>query len=88
MKIQIFGSGCDKCIRLTANVSAAADNLGIKTELEKITDLASIASAGVMMTPALAIDGKVVSCGRVPGQKELERMLHDSQGTRHPAAIR
>ena len=76
MKIQVYGSGCNKCKKLTANVENAAKNLGVNIELEKVTDIAAITDAGILMTPALAIDGKIVSSDKVLSQKELEKMLN------------
>ncbi len=65
-KIQILGTGCAKCEKLAANAKEAADNLGLDYELVKIKDLNEIMGFGVMSTPALAIDGKVLSAGKVP----------------------
>jgi len=65
MKIQILGSGCPKCKQLTANAEAAVRDLGVAAEVEKITDLAQMMQFGVMMTPALAIDGEVKASGKV-----------------------
>ena len=62
--------------KLTANVENAAKNLGVSIELEKVTNIAAITDAGILMTPALAIDGKIVSSGKVLSQKELEKMLN------------
>ena len=76
MKIQVYGSGCNKRKKLTANVENAAKNLGVNIELEKVTNIAAITDAGILMTPALAIDGKIVSSGKVLSQKELEKMLN------------
>lgn len=77
MKIKVYGSGCDKCKKLTANVESAAKNLGMEIELEKVTDIAAITDAGILMTPALAIDGKIVSSGKVLSPEELEKLLND-----------
>jgi small redox-active disulfide protein 2 len=59
MKIQVLGPGCPKCKKLAENAEAAAKALGVDYELEKVTDIAQILSFGVMMTPALAVAGKV-----------------------------
>ncbi len=75
MKLQIYGSGCAKCQQLTANAEAAATQLGLSYELEKITDLNAIIHAGVMRTPALAVDGDIVVEGKVPDSKELAQLL-------------
>ena len=77
MKIQVYGSGCDKCKKLAANVETAARNLGLEIELEKVTDIAAITDAGILMTPALAVDGKIVSSGKVLSSEELEKRLND-----------
>ena len=69
-KIQIFGTGCPKCKKLAENAEAAAKEAGIEYELEKVTDINQIIQAGVMMTPALAVDGDLKAVGEVlsPGQ--------------------
>ena len=65
MKIQILGSGCTKCKLLEQHTREAVAELGIQVEIEKVTDIEAIIEMGVMMTPALAIDGVVKSVGRV-----------------------
>ena len=65
MKLQILGTGCPKCRALETNTKAAVSELGLEAEIEKVTDIESIMAMGVMMTPALAIDGIVRSVGRV-----------------------
>ena len=75
MKMQIYGSGCDKCRKLAANAETAARELGIEIELEKVSDINAITDAGVMMTPALAINGKVVSSGKVLSPEEIGKRL-------------
>jgi small redox-active disulfide protein 2 len=75
MKLTIYGSGCAKCKKLTANAEAAADALGLGYEVEKITDMNSIIDAGVMHTPALAVNGEVVIEGKVPGPDEIKQFL-------------
>jgi len=74
-KIQILGTGCPKCKKLTENAEAAARALGIDYELEKVTDVNEIMKFGVMMTPALAVDGEVKVAGKVPGVDEIKKML-------------
>lgn len=73
--IQILGTGCAKCTRLAEAAEQAAKALGLEYELEKITDIARFADFGVMMTPALAVDGEVKVSGRVPSHDELKQML-------------
>ncbi len=75
MKLQIYGSGCSKCKALTANAESAARTLGITCEVEKITDMNAIIDAGVMRTPALAVDGKVIVEGKVAGADEIQKLL-------------
>jgi small redox-active disulfide protein 2 len=75
MKIQILGTGCPKCRQLTENVRAAADQLGLEYEIEKVTDLARITKFGVMMTPALAVDGKVKSSGKLLDPAAIKPLL-------------
>ena len=74
-KIQILGAGCTKCTTLAKATSAAADELGIAYELEKVTDFLKFADFGVMVTPALVVDGKVLVVGKVPKQDELLALL-------------
>ena len=75
MRIEILGTGCKKCETLAANAKAAADKLGLAYELVKVTDLSKIAQFGVLVTPALAIDGKVKFAGKVPSEAELTTLL-------------
>jgi small redox-active disulfide protein 2 len=65
MKIQILGMGCSKCKLLEQHAREAVADLGLEAEVEKVMDLEAIAGMGVMMTPALAIDGEVKSVGKV-----------------------
>ncbi len=73
--IQILGTGCPKCKQLTENAEAAAKELGIEYELEKVTDINEIISCGVMMTPALMIDGQVATAGKVASVEKIKQML-------------
>ena len=75
MKIQILGTGCPKCKKLAENAEAAAQALGIEFELEKVTDINEIMEFGVMMTPALAVDGEVKVVGKVPDSEAIRGML-------------
>jgi small redox-active disulfide protein 2 len=74
-KIQILGTGCPKCQKLANNAKEAADALGIEYELVKVSDIKDIAAFGVMMTPALAIDGEVKLVGKVPTPEDLKIIL-------------
>jgi len=73
--LQILGSGCANCVRLANNVEAAAKELGMDFELEKVTDFQAIARAGVMKTPALIVDGQLKLYGRVPSVEEIKTIL-------------
>ena len=75
MKIEILGTGCPKCNLLEATAKKAADKLGVQYELVHVKDLSKIAAYGVMMTPALAIDGKVRVVGKVPSEAEITTLL-------------
>lgn len=74
-KLQILGTGCSKCKRLTEQVEQAAKELGIEHQIEKVTDIEQIISFGVMMTPALAVDGQVKVAGNIPSIEELKRLI-------------
>jgi small redox-active disulfide protein 2 len=75
MNIKILGSGCKKCLALADNAKEAAEATGIDFEIEKVTDFVAIAGYGVMSTPGLVIDEKVVSSGRVLSAKEIGQLL-------------
>lgn len=75
MKIQILGTGCSKCKKLAENAEMAARELGIECEIEKIADINEIMKFGVMMTPALAVDGHVKVVGNVPNASEIKKLL-------------
>ena len=74
-KVQIYGTGCPKCRALTANVEAAARELGIEIELDKITGIRDIAAAGVLMTPGLAVDGEIKSTGHLLSVQQVKNLL-------------
>jgi small redox-active disulfide protein 2 len=75
MRIEVLGMGCSKCNTLYGNVRKAATELGIRPEIEHVRDLDKIADYGVMSTPALVIDGKVMSSGRIPSAEEIKGWL-------------
>jgi small redox-active disulfide protein 2 len=75
MKLQIVGSGCPKCRKLAAQTEAAARELGIEYEIEKVTDVNEMTRLGVLLTPALAVDGEVRLAGKVPGVAALKEIL-------------
>lgn len=74
-KLQILGTGCMKCNKLAEAAEEAAKSLGIEYQLEKVTDINQIMSFGVMMTPALVVDGEVKVVGKVPSPEEIKKML-------------
>ncbi len=74
-KIQILGTGCPKCKKLAENAEAAAKALGIEYQLEKVTEITKIMRFGVMITPALVVDGEVKVAGKVPAVADLEKVL-------------
>lgn len=73
--VKVLGSGCAKCNALEEAVRAALEELGMDTCMEHVTDFAQIAAYGVMTTPALVVDGKVVSCGKVLKKDEAKAMI-------------
>ena len=75
MKIQILGTGCPKCKKLAEQTEEAAKALGIEYELIKVTQINDIMNFGVMITPALAIDGVVKFAGKVPTVEEIKNYL-------------
>lgn len=74
-KIQILGTGCPKCKKLTELTEQAAKSLGIECEIEKVSDVRDIMKLGVMMTPGLAVDGEVKFVGRVPSVDEIKKAI-------------
>jgi len=75
MKIEILGTGCPKCKQLTANAEAAAKELNLQAEISKVTDIDKITEYGVMMMPALVVDGKVVSSGKLLNKDDIKKLL-------------
>lgn len=75
MLIKILGSGCRNCVALKENTEAALKEVGVEAEIQKVTDFKEIMAYGVMTTPALVIDEKVVSFGKVLKPKEIVKIL-------------
>jgi small redox-active disulfide protein 2 len=73
--IEILGTGCAKCNRLYANAEQAVKDMGIEAEVVKVDSIDAIAESGVMMTPALIIDGEIVTEGRVPDVNEIKSLI-------------
>jgi len=78
MKIEILGTGCAKCNMLEAAAKSAADKLGVAYEIEHIKDINEFVKRGVMYTPALAVDGKVIVSGRMASESEITKLLTKS----------
>ncbi|OGV36580.1 MAG: redox-active disulfide protein 2 [Lentisphaerae bacterium GWF2_45_14] len=75
MKIQVLGTGCPKCRKLAENAEAAAKELALDYELEKVTDINKIMEFGVMMTPTLVVDGAVKVVGKASSVEEIKGLL-------------
>ncbi|TCP38850.1 thioredoxin family protein [Rhodovulum marinum] len=73
--VKVYGPGCKRCEATAAMVKDAASRLGVEVSVEKITDAKSIAMAGVMSTPGVAVDGKLVHAGGLPDTAKLESWL-------------
>lgn len=79
LNVKILGSGCANCKKLEAVARAAADSAGIKAEFEKVTDYGKIMAYEILSTPALVINEKVVSAGKIPTQAEVVQWLAAAQ---------
>jgi small redox-active disulfide protein 2 len=73
--VKVYGPGCKRCDTTEAMVREAAARLGVPVEVEKVTDAKSIAMAGVMSTPGIAVDGKLVHAGGLPDAERLDGWL-------------
>ena len=80
MKIEVLGTGCAKCKKLTELVTETVKESGVVAEISKVDQINDIMNYGVMMTPALAIDGKVVVTGRIPSKDELKKWIGGGEG--------
>ena len=78
--VKILGSGCAKCNQLESATKAALEQLNMDTNIDHVTDFSQIASYGVMTTPALVVDGKVISYGKVLKQEEVVQLLQKARG--------
>ena len=77
-KLQILGTGCLKCEKLAKNAEAAVGEMGIEYEIEKVTNINEITKFGVMITPALVVDGQVKAAGRILQPQEIKQLLSES----------
>ena len=75
MQIKVIGTGCDKCDKLYGNTQEALTELGIEAQLEKVEDLLEIVKLGVMTSPSLMIDGKLVVSGKVVSKDKIKKLL-------------
>ena len=78
MQILVIGPGCAKCKTLAQYTEMAVKELGIQAEINKVTDLKQIMALGVMMTPALAVNGTIKVVGKVPGVPEIKTILQQA----------
>ena len=78
MNVKILGPGCKNCQNLETRTRQALDQLGLDAEVEKVTDYAAIAGYGVMTTPGLVVDDKLLVSGRVPTSEEITGLLRDA----------
>jgi small redox-active disulfide protein 2 len=75
MKMIVYGGGCQNCKKLFENAETSAKELGLDYEIKKVEDINEIAEAGIMITPALSLDGKVVVSGKVPSVNDLKKIF-------------
>ena len=75
MQIKVIGTGCDKCDKLYGNTQEALTELGIEAQLEKVEDLLEIVKLGVMTSPSLMIDGKLVVSGQVVSKDKINKLF-------------
>ena len=75
MKLEILGTGCPKCKKLTELVTEAVKELGVTAEISKVEKIDDIMNYGVMTTPALVVDGKVVVAGRIPSKDDIKKWI-------------
>lgn len=79
MKIQVLGPGCPNCQKLEENAKKATAELGMEAEIEHIYDLNAMIEMGMMMSPGLAIDGQLVSQGKIPEVEEIKKWLKQNE---------
>lgn len=79
MKIEILGTGCPKCKKLTELTEEAVNKLGVSVKIVKVTDINKIIDYGVMVTPALVIDGDVKVAGKMPSKEEITGWIDEKK---------
>lgn len=77
MKIEVLGPGCIRCQTLASNARTAVEDMGLKCEIIKVTNITEIADRGVLITPALAIDGELKTVGKVASIPEIQALLSE-----------
>lgn len=77
-KVEILGKGCPRCKQTEKLVKIAIEELGIEATIEKVQDINEIISRGVVSTPAVAVDGKIVVSGRIPSLEEIKKILQEA----------
>ncbi|MBE3036197.1 MAG: TM0996/MTH895 family glutaredoxin-like protein [Candidatus Atribacteria bacterium] len=77
MKIEILGTGCPKCKKLNQLAEEAINELGVSAEIIKVTDINKIIDYGVMVTPALVIDGEIKALGKIPSKEEITKWIEE-----------
>jgi small redox-active disulfide protein 2 len=77
MKLEILGTGCPKCKKLAELAGEVVTSMGIKAEISKVEKINDIMQYGVMSTPALVVNGKVVSAGRIPSKEEMKQWIEE-----------
>ncbi len=87
MIISILGTGCPNCVRLEKNTREAVELLKLEALIEKITDIEAIMSYGIMSTPALVVDNKIICSGRVPDVEEIKSMLTEQKEENNKPAV-
>jgi small redox-active disulfide protein 2 len=80
VSVQVLGPGCPKCDLVAKRVRAVLDETGLAGHVEKVTDIETMLAQGIVATPALVIDGRVRSSGRIPRPEEIEAWLRESAG--------
>ena len=78
--IKVYGSGCPNCIRLADVSKEAVEEMDLECKIEKVTDMQAIVERGIMQTPGLEINGKIVSTGKIPTKATLIHWLKDNTG--------
>ena len=78
MEIKVIGEGCEKCDKLYENTCLAVKELGLEASIDKVEELMDIVRLGVMTTPSVMVDGKIIISGRVPKVKEIIKLLNPS----------